>query len=250
MILSNRHKYIFVNCRKTAGSSICVALSNSLGPTDLQLGGIIETLEAGGALSERTLSEARKSSVGLALKTPFVSREKLKRSISRALKRRYKGRLGSKPPHAPAARIAETFPDEWANYRKFCVVRNPWDKTVSDYFWRTNNVETPPPFTEYVEALAAGDSLGGIVPLLIHSNWEIYTIDDRLAVDHVVRYENLDADLSKVCGGLGVPWDGLWTRAKGAHRKVSGHKDLYTAETRDMIGTLYRKEIDMFGYEF
>jgi len=74
-------------------------------------------------------------------------------------------------------------------------VRNPWDKTVSDYYWRIQRLRTAPSFTSYVEALAAGDDLGGIVPLAFHDNWPMYTINDQVVADRVVRFEQLQEGL-------------------------------------------------------
>ncbi|MBC7144148.1 MAG: hypothetical protein H5U24_01950 [Thioclava marina] len=47
MILSHAHRFIFLHNRKTAGSSISVALARYLGPEDLQLSAIVETLREG-----------------------------------------------------------------------------------------------------------------------------------------------------------------------------------------------------------
>ena len=38
MIISYRHKFIFMHSRKTAGSSVTALLSHHLGPQDIQLG--------------------------------------------------------------------------------------------------------------------------------------------------------------------------------------------------------------------
>jgi hypothetical protein len=129
-------------------------------------------------------------------------------------------------------------------------LRNPWDKTVSDYFWRTNNLDSPPGFSDYVHALAEGEDLGGVVPVSIHSNWEMYTLNDRVAVDHIVRYENLVPELDRVITGLGMSWDGWLPRAKGTHRKVGHYRDMYDETTTRLVGSIYEREIEEFGYRF
>ncbi len=254
MIISHRHKYIFIHCRKAAGSSICVSLARSLGPSDLQLSAISETLANGISLTERVQREAMQSSRALALKSLFRDKKKRGPLIARALKGRYASLLGSIPQHAPAEAIKNAFPEEWAAYSKFCVVRNPWDKTVSDYFWRVRNIADPPSFSDYVEALANGIDLGGIVPVSVHSNWAMYTLDDQIAVDHIVRFENLTTELESVCSKIGIPWDGWLPRARSAFREGKAerqpYRELYSAETRDAVGSLYREEIDAFGYAF
>ena len=39
--------------------------------------------------------------------------------------------------HLPYAALAQTVPAPvWTSYGKVCVVRNPWDRLVSDWHWR------------------------------------------------------------------------------------------------------------------
>ena len=47
VIISHKHKFIFLHCRKAAGSSISVALAKYLGFRDIQLSAIKETFQAG-----------------------------------------------------------------------------------------------------------------------------------------------------------------------------------------------------------
>jgi hypothetical protein len=165
----------------------------------------------------------------------------------------HRARLGRKPPHAPAARIAAAFPREWTSFRKLAIVRNPWDKTVSDYFWRIQGRQRPPSFRTYVEALANGAALGGIVPLAFHDNWPMYTIDDRVVADCVVRFEQLQPGLEAFFSGAGIAWDGWLPRSKGGLRPAGapgGYRSYYTPELEQVVGRLYRSEIEQFDYRF
>jgi hypothetical protein len=42
MIISHKHRFIFVHCCKTAGSSVACSLSRYLGPNDLQFSAITD----------------------------------------------------------------------------------------------------------------------------------------------------------------------------------------------------------------
>lgn len=160
----------------------------------------------------------------------------------------------NQPQHAYAETIARAFPEEWAAFSKFCVVRNPWTKTVSDYFWRIKNNANPPSFEEFVRAIERGDPMGDIVRVRYHDNWPLYTIDDQIVSDHVIRFEHLTAGLTETCAALKIPFDGWLPRAKGSHRPKSGANgdpfSFYTPELRDTVGRLYEKEITTFGYTF
>jgi len=195
MIISERHQLIVLHCRKAAGSSLCVSLARLLGPDDLQISALAETMALGIPLSPRVRRIAWRQSRGLLPLFRLLGPRVHRRAFSRAVDHAHRPLLGRKPPHAPAARVATAFPQEWASFRKLAIVRNPWDKTVSDYYWRIQRLRTAPSFTSYVEALAAGDDLGGIVPLAFHDNWPMYTINDQVVADRVVRFEQLQEGL-------------------------------------------------------
>ena len=263
VIISHEHRYIFLHCRKTAGSSIAVSLSRFLGPRDIVLSAIEEILEMGYSLPEATREIARtttrkrsirgKSVEFLRYKGVFGDRSR-HYEIKKKIKSHFVPALGSRPEHAFAVDVKNQFPFEWNNYSKFCVVRNPWSKVVSDYYWTTKGLKTPPTFIDFVRALEKGDDLGGIIPIRHHNNWPLYTIDDEIAVDAVIRFEDLSNGLEKTCATFGIPYDGWLPRAKGKIRPKSGSSDdlstLYTPELRDAVGHIFEKEIETFGYTF
>lgn len=113
-----------------------------------------------------------------------------------------------------------------------------------------------PSFPEYIKALAAGDDLGGVVPVGFYNNWRQYTIDNRIVVDHVIKFENLSHDLGKVLSTLGVPFSGQLPRVKDVKSKnrenppLTSYRDYYTREAVEIVSNLYRYEIDAFGYTF
>lgn len=257
MILSHRHRLIVLHCRKAAGSSICVSLARLLGPADLQISAIAETLTQGIPLTCRVLREAWRQSPAILSLARGLGLRVRGRALGRAIDHAYRPLLGRKPPHAPARRLSLAFPREWRDYRKLAVVRNPWDKTVSDYFWRIQRLRRPPSFATYVQALSEGNDLGGVVPLAFHDNWPMFTIDDRVVADQIVRFETLQADLVDSLRHLEVDWDGWLPRSKSGHRPGTGARDAspgyrsyYTPDLERQVGQLYRAEIEQFNYRF
>jgi len=254
MIISNEHRFIFVHCRKTAGSSISVSLARNLGDDDLQIGAISDTLAQGIPLTRRVLHEANVYCHGTLSLFRLAGPRIFGRAVTRFIDQSYRPLLGRKPPHSPASNVARAFPEEWKNFHKFCVVRNPWDKAVSDYYWRIKSCRNPPTFPAYLEALQEGNSLNGIVPVELHSNWELYTIDDKIAVDCIIRYENLSEGLATLMSDLKLAWDGWLPRSKGNHRKTvrgpDSYREMYNSETLKIISRLYEREIEAFQYTF
>ena len=47
------------------------------------------------------------------------------------------------------------------------------------------------------------------------SNCNIYTIKDRVVVDFLGKYENIDSDLIFVCQKFNIPFDGYLPKAEG-----------------------------------
>lgn len=176
--------------------------------------------------------------------------------IAKAFKKKYSAGLGRSPTHAPAIAVAAVFSNEWRDYFKFCIVRNPWDKTVSDYFWRTKRVKSPPTFEQYVDALESGDRLGGIVPDN-HQNWDMYTINDVVAVDFVVRFEDMANGLNEALSHTTLKWDG-WMPSIHMNKSVEAnsakpkrnYRELYNDHTAEVVAKLYEKEIKAFDYKF
>jgi hypothetical protein len=252
MIISHRHKFIFLHNRKAAGSSITVALARYLGPEDIMLGCVEDCRAIGISPPRRMVIEA------LRYPNPKAALAHLPKGafwkfVSASNKARYKKLIGPTPAHARAVDVQRVFRREWRDYSKFCVVRNPWTKTASDYFWRTKKLGNPPSFREYVTALVSGHSLGGIIPDG-HDNWDTYTINDSVSVDRFIRFENLENDFQDLLSGLGLDWQGTLTTAKKNQKHKAGtekiYRDMYSPDMIEQIRDLYKKEIDLFDYEF
>src|SRR4051812_23656865 len=105
MIVSHQHRFIFLKTRRTAGTSLEIALSKHCGPRDT-----ITPLH-------KPDEEIRR---GLGYRGPqnFMPRDV---ALTPANFERYG--LGA---HTPAARAKAAFPGQWQRYFKFTVVRNPW----------------------------------------------------------------------------------------------------------------------------
>lgn len=252
MIISHRHKFIFLHNRKAAGSSVTVALARYLGPNDIMIG-CVEDCRAGGVFPPRRMVMEALRYPNSKAAIAHLPKGAFWKFVSASNKARYKELICSMPAHARAVDLRHAFRSEWTEYTKFCVVRNPWTKTASDYFWRTKKLKNPPSFPEYVTALVSGQSLGGIIPEN-HDNWDTYTIDDRVSVDEFIKFENLEEDFRGVMSILGLDWQRLLTIAKRNDKTKTGSQfkygDLYTSDMVEKIYDLYRKEIELFNYEF
>lgn len=153
-----------------------------------------------------------------------------------------------------------------ANYRVFGFVRNPWDRLVSYYTMlegRTarnthhinpnsceyhrlfaNRVTSFDSFLERLVTYTAADgsSLG-------RSQLDTYFSDKdgRLVTDRIYTFENLAADFASLLREHGLPDTPILHTNASAHDHYSAY---YTDKTRDLVGRLFRRDIEAFGYSF
>lgn len=255
MIISYKHNFIFMHCRKTAGSSITAALNSQLGPDDIQLGAWPESISAGGKYNRKALSIASLQLPRLVKASLKYSLQQHKLSLSpkaiNTLTKEYYTKKFSIKGHALASLVRNVDPEFWNSSFKFCFVRNPWTLAVSDYYWRTHKRAAEHiPFKEFLLRLQDPDRPDPerIRPRLI-TNWDIYTINEKIAVDHVGRYENLVNELEYIQDKIGLSINLSNIHAKGNIRKKSKNiMSHYDNETEEILASIYQKEIKQFGY--
>lgn len=230
MILSHNYRFIFIKTNKTAGTSIEIALSRFCGERD-----IISPNEPEDEIIRRKLG-GRPPQHYLAPLSDYRLID-VYRYIAR---RRKRHRFYH---HMPATEIrALAGEDIWNGYYKFCVERNPWDRVISFYYWRLkkNPGQT---ITEFIDS--------GMPEVLHRNGYGLYTIDDAVAVDRVLRYENLEAALEAVRTRLGLPEKLTLPRAKATRRQDKrSHREIMGPEDREKIAKLFHREIELFGYSF
>ena len=227
MIVSHRHRFVFVKTRKTAGTSIEVFLSPRCGEED-----IVTPLEPP--------EPGHRPRNFRGLSNPFTAaarREPWLRTAKRfATATRYYN-------HMPAALVRERVgATVWGEYLTFCVERNPWDKVVSMWHMERSRSGSDLTLRDY---LAAGRRL----PL----NEPLYTDGSgTVIVDEILRYEQLDEELARVFGRLGVPFPGsLTVRTKAGYgRPKRSYREAFDEETRGIVARLFAREIALLGYEF
>lgn len=142
--------------------------------------------------------------------------------------------------HMPAQALAAALPKEWAKYFKFCFERNPWDKVISLYFHRHKKT----PRISFDEFLASNEALDA-------RNYPLYTIEGRVAVDRVARYENLLVELCEICEMLGIPRPTSLASAKSQFRQDRRHyREFLSSDHRAYIDRAFADEIELHRYRF
>ncbi|NOX83899.1 MAG: sulfotransferase family protein [Alphaproteobacteria bacterium] len=217
MIISHKYKFIFLRTEKTAGTSLTEALAVMLAPDDMI---------------------ADMSRPGWAKFSP-VHHGGLKRKLPQ---------LFGLHVHATAAQAKAVIgAAKFNSYLKFAVERNPWDRQVSLYFQRKNK-------------RGQGDDANfdrDMKSLLFRSteyvrlnNWSIYTINNDIVADEIVRYEDLAGGLEKVFAHVGLKAALNMPSLRSGFRDDKDYRKHYSDATRERVARWYKREIDALGFVF
>lgn len=172
--------------------------------------------------------------------------------------------------HKDLARYAqETRAVEFESYFKFAIVRNPWDRLLSDYNFQKKKRRDKKSklhlfserglvrsFSEWIDAVLAdpfhypphawgADVSDGLHRWSPQIDW--VTLNGRVAVDEVLRLEDLDREFPRVCKQLGVSCSRIPKRNSKFHWHYSFY---YDESTRQKVTDYYSADIKRFGYSF
>ena len=226
MIISHKHKFIFLKTRKTAGTSIEIALSQFCGNDD-----VITPIADEDERKREELGFLRPRNYEVPLR--YLSKLDWVRWIQTGKRKQFFNHVGAQ---FVRDHVGE---DVWRTYFKFCFERNPFDKAISRYYWSTR--EPRPALNEYFDT----------VPVAFLSDWPIYTINDQIAVDFVGRYERFADDLAAVAQRIGLPEQLSLPKAKGEYRTNRAHySDVLDAHARARIELVCAKEITALDYRW
>jgi hypothetical protein len=166
-------------------------------------------------------------------------------------------RIGTKlPRHAKVIAAKELLPKEWFDELfKFAFVRNPWDLQVSSFHHiRRERPQFLGGHEDFAGFLRW--KLDPARPYQFHVDTSIelqtdYLIDLRgdIVVDFIGRYERLHDDFDAACRRIGLSNLQLPHRrqAKDRARDYRGYYDDATAE---LVGRHFARDIELLGYRF
>ena len=137
----------------------------------------------------------------------------------------------------------------WNGYRKFCVIRNPYDRIVSLYHHRVENLtmhahRSPVSFKQYVFQLNSSQRLP--------TSLQAFACDEsgEFLVQDILQFEQLHSQLPAYLHQIGISFSADHIPHLNASKNRRPYRDYYDAETQARVGQLYRYEIERFGYVF
>jgi hypothetical protein len=227
MIISHKHKFIFIKTEKTAGTSIEIALSKYLGPNDI---------------ITRISPEDEQIRKDLGFRGPqnyhIPWSHYLKSDFLNLLKDRKRAQFFN---HCSAKFIHNHINEkQWNEYYKFCFERNPFTKVVSWYQWLNRSKEKQP-ISSFLKSPQAFRARG----------LNLYTIDSHVVVDEIYKFEELNSVMEEIANKVGLPEIPTLTKTKPSSSKNSNEKNkiLLSEADIDLISKVYAREIIQFGYK-
>jgi len=217
MLLSARHKFLFVHIAKTGGTSVRAALQ------------------------------------GLRWRDPYYWPMFLCSRLSHLTGHK----IGAKfPRHAKIILAKESLPEElFDGLFKFAFVRNPWDLQVSSFHHirreRPDLLQGRDNFDGFLRW-----KLDPERPYQYHIDTSIqlqydYLIDlhGKVLVDFVGRYERLPQDFQTVCNQIGIKTPTLPHRRRAGDRETD-YRRYYNDETADLVARHFARDAELLGYGF
>lgn len=151
-------------------------------------------------------------------------------------------------------------PIEFGNVFKFTIVRNPWDRLVSAYFFLRNggfgdrdrqfyhqNLAEFENFEEFVLNWLTPENIKRWNHFRLQSDF-LSTSNKEVDIDYLCFLESVDEDFQAIYDAK------YWIDFKGLVRenrsKHDDYRSYYTEETKNVVGKVYQKDIELFGYDF
>jgi chondroitin 4-sulfotransferase 11 len=174
------------------------------------------------------------------------------RSITKIL-RPYKTRQWGS--HRTFEKLREIMPKEVKEYYKFCVIRNPWDRTVSNYNYAKKHIKNrykdDISFEWFIDNIIVSQKSSktlGYDFAGYPSDQMTHIVDKNnnvMEINFFVRYENLINDINKVGKDLNIKFMPL----SGQYREKS-YREFYNDETQKIVGDRFSRDIEYFKYKF
>ena len=224
-MISHKDKFIFIHIPKCAGTSI----ERVLNPSD-DTTFIMEPDHRSIRMIERPI-----------LLGPLIS--SFDNLFQFALRQRYALRRHKNPNN----RLTVTS-DQFEQYFKFTIVRNPWSRA---YSWYKNCIRDPNHRVRFglPENITLADFLkktvgrGALRPQIA---W-LQNFGGTIPVDFIGRFESLNDDFQTICKELGL------SQLRLPHDRNGNTQDYraeYDTQSKYLVENAYRSEIELFGYSF
>jgi hypothetical protein len=148
---------------------------------------------------------------------------------------------------------------EWDRCLKVAIIRNPYERLVSDYFMKRGRSPSPENFPQLNEWLRCN-------PERILRNERILRLNEsgshrppqrQIDLDFVIKYEHFDTSLMQFSKRLGIDGNALCERFREtrvhsefkSNQAITSKRFTLDSESKSLIDSLLSWKFEMFGYD-
>ena len=128
-----------------------------------------------------------------------------------------------------------TYGEKINNYFKFTIVRNPYDRILSFYFWhkgKNNQVFNRNEFINFIKR---------------NNSFQHKYIDNTF---HIIHYENLMEELKNIECFKEITDFNNFPRLNASSNSKRNYNEILDKELKDLIFNKFKKDFELFGYEY
>tara|TARA_Y100000590_G_C15563342_1_gene955643 strand:+ start:317 stop:943 length:627 start_codon:yes stop_codon:yes gene_type:complete len=207
MLISDTHKFVFVHIRKAAGSSLRQILERV-------------SLQKNNHIWYKLISR-----IGVEI-------DYHKHSFRQ---------------HSPLVEAERSMPSElFQQYYKFAIVRNPWDRLVSEYEY----IKTQPSHSRFKKLSKMKFEDYVIYQSKRPAAYQVNALklsNGQLGCDFIGRFEDLNNSMNEISERINIDLKNLPHINKTEHRDYSIY---YDNSLKDLVREIWHEDITTFGYYF
>lgn len=129
-------------------------------------------------------------------------------------------------------------------FYKFAVIRNPWSRLVSEYFYLKPRLNLSNDVKKELIYLADHNTTGIYGNHCLQQN--IYVKNNHVTLDDVFKFEDLHVEWKNISSRLAVNADlPVINRSNNKH-----YTEYYDDESKQIIASKYEADIKTFNYEY
>lgn len=247
MIISHKHKFIFIKTFKVSGTSMEIALSNYLGKQDIitpiNLEEEILRYKKTG-IFPRNYSSNQKEEKRYNRYIKLLAKKKLSKKVLNNLEKKKEKRFKKIIffNHISGLKIKKLIDKKiWSSYFKFTIERNPYDKVISFMFFanrfkKVDNLEKETNKT---------------IELKKYLNYPLYMDNNnKIIVDYIINYNSLKKDIKYVEKKINLNISKFYLKTKNYTRKDKRHfSKLLNLKQMKKINKDAKVEFNLMNYK-
>jgi len=141
--------------------------------------------------------------------------------------------------HADVHEIKKKFKNSYNNYKKFTIIRNPYDKMVSWYFYLKRNLGENYNIVEFNEWIKEPSSFWHANDPISYLKPQCDWIDDTV---EIIKFENINKELNSFFNKkIDLP---ITNKSNRNH-----YLEYYNNNSLDIIYNKYKKDFKKFNYK-